>query len=44
MIIVIKITEQLYSADGEKRGGADAFNIGGAAADTWRYVEKMEAH
>jgi hypothetical protein len=28
--------EQLYSADGEKRGGADAASLGGAAADTWR--------
>lgn len=28
---------QLYLADGEKRGGADAASLGGAtAADTWR--------
>jgi len=30
----------LYSADGVKRGGADAVRLGSAAADTWRWADK----
>ena len=34
--------EPLHSPDGEKRGGADATRLGGAAGDAGRYVAEIK--
>ncbi len=39
----IKISEQLHSPDGEKRGGADAANLGGAADEEYPLFARRKA-